>query len=212
MVLSREIHGSLRSWEWSCLQAENSVSRVSQSDVNRSSAFRFVPHTTTPPHQWQTCGTDLKEWHRNAIYVLRGKEHVEKRQLGTVCLKINPAFVSQNKDRPSRSWLLTGLQSGETKPSQESSRSWAVLPAGDNPSPWGTVTRRQHICKRRNGDVGDVKGTCQLQTPQRGALSCASRAPEHPRQSSHRAALLCRQLWCWFVRLCGNTVGVDSSY
>lgn len=117
------------------MQAENSVSGVSQSDVNRSSAFRFVPshnHATSPV-------TNL--WHRpegvaqKPIYVLRGKEHVEKRQLGTVCLKINPAFVSQNKDRPSRSWLLTGLQSGETKPSQESSRSWAVLPAGDNPSP-----------------------------------------------------------------------------
>lgn len=104
MVLSREIHGS-SGHENGPVCRLKFLSGASQDDVNHGSIFRFVPHShSTSPVT--NLGTDLKDSLKNAIYVLR--EHVGKRQLGTVHLKMNPAFVPESKDRASRAWLVAG--------------------------------------------------------------------------------------------------------
>lgn len=164
MVLSRENHGSLRSWEWSCLQAENSISGISQNDVNHSLASRFLPHTNTLPHEEQTHAADLKEWHRKANYVLIYKESflkkfVEKRQLGTVYLKIKAVFVLWKKDRSSKSlhaldstWIGGGnAYAGELQELYCASNYCSTCHT------WWTVTPWQYIYKGRRWRCGRYK-------------------------------------------------------
>lgn len=73
---------------------------------------------------------------------------MEKRQLGTVHLKIKTVFILWKKHRSST--LLTALEPVDTMPGQESSRSCTVLPTIFNPSPlMNSDTLATHLQKKK---------------------------------------------------------------